>query len=323
MRLRDLAGLIVIDFIDMSDNNYIQQVERRLRDSTKTDRARIQLGRISQFGLMELSRQRLRPSIIETYTTTCAHCHGTGLVHSIESTALRVLRAIESLAIRGLVSEITAFVPVDIDLYLLNQKRSHIVSIESKYNVSIQIVRDMTLVAPAYRLDSVVDKERNKTLTKPELPQPIQLQHSAVEGEDEGEKGEEEREVKRRSGRNRWKRKDFHTKSNNQHVAEQGVNLVDQIVQEVIVDEILNEPAKEGDGFSERKKNYNQKRRERQRFNRNRRRHNRPEREGAEVRVSDERSPSEIKRPDASVVGGSEGGDEKKKKKGWLRRLLD
>lgn len=169
MRLRDLAGLVVIDFIDMNDQSHIQQVEKRVRESTKYDRARIQLGKISQFGLMELSRQRLRPSLIETHTTTCSHCHGTGLVRSTESMALHILRAMETIAIQGKAKVLLVTVPSGIDLYLLNQKRSSLLSIENRYNIEVEITRDTSLNSPDFRIDVLIEKEMSeisKTVTK-------------------------------------------------------------------------------------------------------------------------------------------------------------
>lgn len=159
LRLRDLAGLLVIDFIDMDDNKYIQQVEQKLRESVKQDRARIQIGRISQFGLLELSRQRLRPSLMENHTSPCAHCHGTGTIRSIESLALQVLRAIEQEAIKGMASEIEAAVPKGTDLYLLNQKRREIIQIENRFDISISVVRENLSTAPFYRIDILKQKE--------------------------------------------------------------------------------------------------------------------------------------------------------------------
>lgn len=159
MRLRDLGGLLVIDFIDMDDQKHIQTVEKRLKEAVRFDRARIQVGRISQFGLLELSRQRLRPSIIESNMRACTHCQGTGLVRSVESSALFVLRGIESIGIEGKSAEIVVTVPAGIDLYLLNQKRSNIISLESRYQMRIQIQRDETLVPPHYHIDILVGRD--------------------------------------------------------------------------------------------------------------------------------------------------------------------
>ncbi len=159
LRLRDLAGLLVIDFIDMDDHKYIQQVEQKLRESVKLDRARIQIGRISQFGLLELSRQRLRPSLMENHTSPCAHCHGTGIIRSTESLALQVLRAIEREAIKGNSCEIQVSVPKGTDLYLLNQKRREIIQIENRFDTSIYVVRENISVTPFYRIDVLKQKE--------------------------------------------------------------------------------------------------------------------------------------------------------------------
>lgn len=155
LRLRDLAGLIVIDFIDMYEPKHIQQVERRLKEALKGDRARIQLGRISQFGLMELSRQRLRPSLLESYSTNCQHCHGSGFIRSIESTALQILRTVEGEAIKGNVDRLLIQVPETVDLYLLNQKRDKIVQIEGRFGLKIVVERDATLLPPLFNIDVI------------------------------------------------------------------------------------------------------------------------------------------------------------------------
>jgi ribonuclease E len=159
LRLRDLAGLLVIDFIDMEDNNHIQQVERKLKESLKPDRARIQMGRISHFGLLELSRQRLRPSLMETHTSPCTHCHGTGIIRSTESLSLQVLRAIEREAIKGRAAEIQAAVPKGTDLYLLNQKRREITLIEDRFDVSVYVIHEKITLAPFFRVDTLKVKE--------------------------------------------------------------------------------------------------------------------------------------------------------------------
>lgn len=172
MRLRDLAGLIVIDFIDMAEQKHVQAVEKRLRDAVRQDRARVQIGRISQFGLLELSRQRLRPSIIESNMKACTHCHGTGMVRSIESTSLFILRAIETMGLSGRSAEIVVTVPAGIDLYLLNQKRSNIVLLENRYQMSIQIQRDDSLVPPDYRIDILVDRASLQKSPTESLPRP-------------------------------------------------------------------------------------------------------------------------------------------------------
>ncbi|WP_065332847.1 Rne/Rng family ribonuclease [Tritonibacter mobilis] len=153
LRLRDLAGLIVIDFIDMDERKNNAAVEKRMKDKLKTDRARIQVGRISGFGLMEMSRQRLRPGMIEATTAPCPHCHGTGLIRSDDSMALSILRQIEEEGTRGRSREVLVKCPVDIANYLMNQKREHIAQIEARYGLSVRIEGDVTLVSPDFSLE--------------------------------------------------------------------------------------------------------------------------------------------------------------------------
>jgi ribonuclease E len=153
LRLRDLAGLIVIDFIDMEVGRNNTQVERRLKEAMRADRARIQLGRISPFGLLEMSRQRLRPSLLETSFESCLFCGGTGVRRSTESTALHVLRAIEEEGINRRDGEIVVHVPVAVALYILNQKRAALVSIEGRYGLSALIEGDESLIPPDFRIE--------------------------------------------------------------------------------------------------------------------------------------------------------------------------
>ena len=161
LRLRDLAGLIVIDFIDMEDGRNVRKVERRLKEAMKTDRARLQIGRISNFGLLELSRQRLRPSLLETSSQVCPHCRGTGTILSTESMAMRVLRAIEEEGIRMRTSEITVRVPTQVALYILNQKRSTLVNLEARYGFQVILEGDDTVIPPD------IDIERVKGRSEP------------------------------------------------------------------------------------------------------------------------------------------------------------
>ena len=155
LRLRDLAGLIVIDFIDMEEHRNQVTVERRLKEAMRHDRARIQVGRISPFGLLEMSRQRLRPSIVEASTQPCPHCGGTGHIRSTESTALHVLRAIEEEGMRRRSAEISVAVPTSVALYILNQKRAMLAAAEHRYHFRVTITRDDTLIPPNMRLERV------------------------------------------------------------------------------------------------------------------------------------------------------------------------
>jgi ribonuclease E len=153
LRLRDLAGLIVIDFIDMEETRNQNGVERRLKDALRADRARIQVGRISPFGLLEMSRQRLRPSLIETSMQPCERCNGIGYVRSTESMALHALRAIEEEGIRRRSHEITVYVPTAVALYILNQKRQTLADIERRYGFRVSLYADDQLIPPEMRIE--------------------------------------------------------------------------------------------------------------------------------------------------------------------------
>ncbi len=153
MRLRDLAGLIVIDFIDMEERRNNAAVEKKLKDKLKFDRARIQVGRISGFGLLEMSRQRLRPGMIEATTKPCTHCHGTGRVRSDDSIALALLRELEEEGVRQRSKEVLIAAPVEIANYLLNQKREHIAMIEGRFGLSVRVEGDASLISPDYRVE--------------------------------------------------------------------------------------------------------------------------------------------------------------------------
>jgi ribonuclease E len=166
LRLRDLAGLIVIDFIDMEEHRHNSAVERRLKEALKNDRARIQVGRISPFGLMEMSRQRLRPSLTEASTQPCPHCGGVGFIRSTESTALHVLRAIEEEGARARSAEICVYVPTTVALYILNQKRDSLAQIEGRYGFRVMLGRDDTLIPPNFRI------ERLRAFAAGEAPAP-------------------------------------------------------------------------------------------------------------------------------------------------------
>ena len=187
LRLRDLAGLIVIDFIDMEEPRNNGAVERRLKEALKSDRARIQVGRISPFGLLEMSRQRLRPSLVEASTQPCPHCGGSGFIRSTESAALHALRSIEEEGIRRRAAEICVYVPTAVALYILNQKRDSLVQIESRYGLRVTLARDDDLIPPAFRL------ERVRAAAPGELPvaAPAPLSQVAEEDEDDEEEADE------------------------------------------------------------------------------------------------------------------------------------
>ena len=160
LRLRDLAGLIVIDFIDMDERRNNIAVEKRLKDKLQSDRARIQVGRISGFGLMEMSRQRLRPGMLEASTQPCAHCHGTGLIRSQDSLGLTILRELEEEGGRARSKEVLIKAPISIANFLINQKREHISQIEQRHGMAVRIEADPFLVSPDYTI------EKFKTATR-------------------------------------------------------------------------------------------------------------------------------------------------------------
>ena len=168
LRLRDLAGLIVIDFIDMEERKNNNAVEKRLKDRLKTDRARIQVGRISGFGLLEMSRQRLRPGMIEATTQPCPSCHGTGLIRSDDNLALSILRQIEEEGVRRRSREVLVKCPVGIANYLMNQKREHIAQIEARYGLSVRIEGDPHLVSPDHSLEKF--KTATRVIAAPSEP---------------------------------------------------------------------------------------------------------------------------------------------------------
>lgn len=155
LRLRDLGGLIVIDFIDMRNLKHIQEIEKALRQAVKRDKARTQVARISQFGLLELSRQRLKPTILEGNYLTCPHCDGSGLVKSKISHSLTVLRRIRTEAAKETVETVRATLPLEVATYLLNQKRKEIAQLEDEYNLTIHLDGDPTVRAHEYHLEFV------------------------------------------------------------------------------------------------------------------------------------------------------------------------
>ncbi len=154
LRLRDVAGLVVIDFIDMTEMRNQRIVERRLRDALRLDRARIQLGRISAFGLLELSRQRLRPSFLEMSTQPCPTCAGSGTIRSVESAALQALRAAEIEGMKGGHTSLSVTLPVPVALYLLNQKRDQVVSLEQRYGLKLDVQVSDQLIAGFFEIDT-------------------------------------------------------------------------------------------------------------------------------------------------------------------------
>src|SRR5262252_4801232 len=163
LRLRDLGGLIVIDFIDMENQRNQREVENRLRDALRYDRARVQMGKISRFGLMELSRQRLRPSLGEGSNITCPRCNGTGHIRGTESTALHILRIIQEEAMKENSAVVHAQVPVDVATFLLNEKRADIHSIEARLKVNVILIPNINLETPNYKVERLRHDDLNQS----------------------------------------------------------------------------------------------------------------------------------------------------------------
>jgi len=210
LRLRDLAGLVVIDFIDMEIHRNQTKVEHQLKEAMRVDRARIQIGRISPFGLMELSRQRLRPSLMETSTEPCPHCAGTGARRSIDSGSLSVLRAIEEEGMRGRSTSITVNVATPIALYILNQKRESLTAIEQRYGMQVMLAGDDTLVAPDYRIDRMKDgvvqsstSRADASQSTPRQQAPTQRSPRRDRDDDDDEQGDDSQPRKKRRRRSR------------------------------------------------------------------------------------------------------------------------
>jgi ribonuclease E len=213
LRLRDLAGLIVIDFIDMESKRHNAMVERRIKDALKNDRARIQVGHISHFGLLEMSRQRLRPSLAETSFIACPHCSGTGHVRSTENAAIHVLRGIEDEGGKRRSAEIVVYTATPVALYLLNHKRERLQEIEQRYAMKVIIAADDAQIAPQFRIEKVRTRSPDEmpvvvTAERSMLPpQPVYDEDEEEEvevvaiaaDEDEAETGSEEASAEQRA----------------------------------------------------------------------------------------------------------------------------
>ena len=212
-RLRDLAGLIVIDFIDMEENRNNRTVEKKLKDAMKTDRARIQLGRISTFGLLEMSRQRRRSGIVDGTTRQCPTCHGAGAVRSHEMAALRILRSIEEEALAGRAGVIAASTSSDVALYILNHKRDWLDRIETTYALSIEINADPSKAGDSYEIEKrgpareMPETARVVTADMADFEEPEEEAESAdAENDDNSaDDDKEERQPRRRRRRRRGK----------------------------------------------------------------------------------------------------------------------
>jgi len=220
LRLRDMAGLIVIDFIDMEQQSHVRKVEKAMKEALKNDRARIQVGRISSFGLMEMSRQRLRTGVLEASTKPCPHCEGTGLMRTASSAGLSALRLIEDESARGRGSQILLRAGRDAAVYVLNKKRGELAEIEERYGVFIEVVIDdafegakMAVESSGPRPQRVIpapqpaepesDLDEEEDELEAALDGPDELAEEQAEDEGEGNRQGRKRRRRRRGGRNR------------------------------------------------------------------------------------------------------------------------
>jgi len=216
LRLRNLAGLVVIDFIDMDEPANNHAVEKRMKEALKKDRSRIQVGKMSMFGLLELSRQRMHSSFFESNYQVCPHCQGKGMVRTIESSAVFILRGIEEEGIRNRSSKLNVFVPSDIAIYLLNQKRQALMALENKYKMSIVISADNSVQCVSdYRI------ERTKIVKTAEEEKPEAEPQQAPEAEaapaEETTNPAEETEAKDNGRRSNYRRRDNRRRGRNNH----------------------------------------------------------------------------------------------------------
>ncbi|HEY1144536.1 MAG TPA: ribonuclease E/G, partial [Sphingomicrobium sp.] len=190
LRLRDMAGLVVIDFIDMEQNGHVRKVEKAMKDALKNDRARIQVGRISSFGLMEMSRQRLRTGVLEASTKPCAHCEGTGLMRTAASAGLSALRIIEDEAARGRGDRILLRAGREAAIYLLNKKRAELGEIEQRYGVSVEVIIDETFEGARMTIES----SGPRPVAQPRQVEPVRVEEDFDDVDDVAEQEDEDEE---------------------------------------------------------------------------------------------------------------------------------
>lgn len=354
VRLRDLAGLIVIDFIDMDDPRHAQQVERKVREAFRYDRARVQMGKISPFGLLELSRQRLRPSILEASSQPCPHCEATGFIRSTESMALQVLRALEEEGIARRSKKVKAVVLPKTAFYLLNEKRGHLINIEKRHQLSIIIEGDSSLSYSEFRLIQL-DRAITSSSERPDdapLPTSSSLQKKSDKVKEEAtslvEKNSDKNQ-KHKQNRRSQKRKRFQHKDNNSS----STSPLSQEPADVTTQDLKSEISKESTSSSDNSEtpssqNKGTQHNRRRHRNRHKRRHNRSESE-----TYPQESPSSSVKPLSSMEVTASSGLTKKNKmvtkdpaetlgmspnnnpeegsqktsprrrRGWLKRLLE
>ena len=251
LRMRDLAGLIVIDFIDMEERKNNILVEKRMRDSLKIDRARIQIGKISSFGLLEMSRQRLRYGMIEATTMLCTNCHGTGLTRSNENLSLSILRKLENLQLEKNIKGINVKAPVDVANYILNQKRRYLSEIEKEINTNIFIISDLSLNNPNYLIEynkNLMNSEEissssnvitidssNKNYIKEDTNKSI-IQDNNLQTNENNKENKLKNSKRRRRKNNKFRKYDFNVEDKNTNKNSEETNK--SIIKNIKSDEI-------------------------------------------------------------------------------------
>ena len=325
LRLRDMAGLVVIDFIDMEERSNIRAVERKMKESLKTDRARIQVGRISSLGLLEMSRQRLHPNILEISTSPCPHCQGSGRIRSIESAALHVLRAIEEEGIRGRSSHISVQVHGEVAIYILNNKRSDLVELEGVYNFRVDVLVNNELIAPNYEIQRInAAPEDAQAASGAITTQSIAASTSEDEKSEDAKTGDKDEEEEGREGRGRGRRRrrgrrggrdrDDRPQDNGEDKAEGGDKAEGE--------DKAEKTSEEGhDGATDDEENRGRRRRRRGRRGGRRRRGERPEEDGTQAEGGEATTEAPSEQPAPSSEGETDAtAEEKPKRRGRGRR---
>ncbi|MCK0069858.1 Rne/Rng family ribonuclease [Kordiimonas laminariae] len=264
LRLRDMAGLVVIDFIDMEDRGNNRAVERRMKEVLKADRARIQVGRISSFGLMEMSRQRLRPNLLEAAMETCSACDGTGVVRSVESAALMALRQLEEEGIRNRSAIVRIAACPDVAIYLLNKKRAMLTDLEAQYGYTIEVLAQSSLGPSDIEITREAGVEGKPEVTADVVVTP---ESSPVEPEEEkaetsDEEGDGQR--KRRRRRRRRRGRDNGSDENQTSISEENTEGTDSVAEDTDEEKNSEKPSRRrrGSRGGRRRKSHNEEQKE-------------------------------------------------------------
>jgi ribonuclease E len=312
LRLRDLGGLVVIDFIDMEERRNNRKVENKLRDALSTDRARIQVGRISSFGLLELSRQRLNPSLTEAQFETCPHCDGSAVVKTLDYAAISAMRALEEEGIKGKSAELSLNVPNKVAVYILNNKRQLLADIEKRYEFRIHIRTDDALKTSEFRVDVIQARKGGTALVIENDSKDNADKSSENQNQEDG--GEKQKKGRRR-GRRGGRRNNNRNRSNEE--GNEGNNAPDNTEASNSVNEATPE-GKSDEGEKQDKKPAAKKPRRRT-----------PAKKSDEKETEAKKPSNDVKeapvqsKDDASKQYETVNAAPEKKKKGWWNRLVD